>query len=100
SLIVMKRGIGDIDQFVIVNQNGEERRIFTPGIVNDAGMLSVASGRIVWSEFGYDPRWPVKNYSVIKLHNMKSRYKKVIGGRKSRLSGAALSPDGAMVAAI
>ena len=100
SLIVMKRGIGDIDQFVLVDQNGDERRVFTPGFVNDAGMLSVANGRIVWSEFGYDPRWPVKNYSVVKLHNMKSRYTKIIGGRKSRLSGAALSPDGSMVAAV
>lgn len=100
SLIVMKRGIGDIDRFVMVDHNGEESNIFTPGIVNDAGMISVANGKIVWSEYGYDARWPVRNYSVVKVHNIKSRYKKIIGGRKSRLSGAALSPDGSMVAAV
>ena len=100
SLIVMKRGIGDIDQFVMIDRDGSERDLFVPGIVNDAGMLSVANGRIVWSEYGYDSRWPVKNYSVIKLYNITSKYKKVIGGRKSRLSGAALSPDGSTVAAV
>lgn len=100
SLLVMKRGIGDIDQFVVIGRNGGEHRIFTPGFVNDAGMLSVANNRIVWSEYGYDPRWGVRNYSVIKLYNLASKYKKVIGGRKSRLSGAALSPDGATVVAV
>jgi hypothetical protein len=100
SLIVMKRGIGDIDQFIIIDRDGNERKMFTPGFVNDAGMLSVANGRVVWSEYGYDPRWPVRNYSVIKLYNITSKYKKVIGGRKSRLSGAALSPDGSSVAAV
>ena len=100
SLIVMKRGIGDIDRFVLIDRNGKEFHIFTPGIVNDAGMLSVAKGRITWSEYGYDTRWPVRNYSVVKVHNMKSRYKKIIGSRKSRLSGAALSPDGSMIAAV
>ena len=100
SLIFLKRGIGDIDQFVLLDHNGNERRVFTPGFVNDAGMLSVANDRIVWSEFGYDPRWPVKNYSLIKIHNLKSGYKKIIGSRKSRLSGAAISPDGSMVAAV
>lgn len=100
SLVVMKRGIGDIDQFVVIGRDGVERRIFTPGIVNDAGMLSVANGRIVWSEYGYDHRWPVRNYSVVKLYSTRSKYRKVIGGRKSRLSGASLSPDGSMVAAV
>jgi hypothetical protein len=100
SLIVMKRGIGDIDQFVIIDREGSEHNLFVPGIVNDAGMLSVANGKIVWSEYGYDSRWTVKNYSVIKLYNITSKYKKVIGGRKARLSGAALSPDGSTVAAV
>ena len=96
----MKRGIGNIDHFILIDRDGNERKIFTPGFVNDAGMLSVANGKVVWSEYGYDPRWPVRNYSVIKLYNITSKYKKVIGGRKSRLSGAALSPDGSTVAAV
>jgi hypothetical protein len=100
SLVVIKHGIGDIDQFVLIDKKGTERKIFTPGFVNDAGMLSVAKNKIVWSEYGYDARWGIRNYSVIKLYSMSSKYKKIIGGRRSRLSGAALSPDGALVAAV
>lgn len=100
SLVVMKRGIGDIEQFVVIDKNKEEYKIFTPGFINDAGMLSVAGDKIVWSEYGYDPRWGVRNYSQIKLYNMTSKNKKIIGGRRARLSGAALSPDGNTIVAI
>ncbi len=99
-VLVMKRGIGDIEKFVILDKDMKEHKIFTPGFVNDAGMLSVAGDRIVWSEYGYDPRWAVRNYSVVKVYNMSSKYRKVIGNRRSRLSGPCLSPDGTMVAAV
>lgn len=100
SLIVMKRGIGDIEQFVTLDKDKREHKIFTPGFVNDAGMLSVANNRIAWSEYGYDPRWGVRNYSLVKVYNLSSGYTKVIGGRRTRLSGAALSPDGTTVLAV
>lgn len=100
NILVLKRGIGDIEQFVIVDKNKQERKVFTPGFMNDAGMLSVAKGKIVWSEYGYDPRWAVRNYSLLKVLHIDSNYKKIIGGRRSRLSGAALSPDGTKVIAI
>ena len=99
SLLVMKRGIGDIEKFVVIDKNKDEKKAFTPGFINDAGMLSVVKDKIAWSEYGYDPRWGVRNYSQVKVFSLSSNYRKRIGGRKARLSGAALSPDGETVVA-
>lgn len=99
TVLAMKRGIGDIEQFVVI-KNGSEKKQFTPGFVNDAGMLSVAASKVVWSEYGYDPRWGVRNYSLIKVYDLALGRKWVIGGKHSRLGGAAISRDGKTVVAI
>lgn len=91
SVVVLKSGIGDFGQFVKVNPDGE-KKVFIPGVMNDAGMLSAVKGKIVWSEFGFDPRWRVKNYSVIKSYDIHTKKYRVLT-RKTRYSGAALSPD-------
>ena len=92
SVLALKSGIGDIAQFVKL-KDGKETKIFTPGIVNDAGMLSVSGTKVVWTEYGFDPRWRVKNYSVIKAYDLSTkRYWAVT--KKTRYAGAALSPDG------
>ena len=44
NVVVMKRGIGNIEQFVLL-KNGAEKKLFTPGFVNDAGMLSAAANQ-------------------------------------------------------
>ncbi len=98
-VVVMKRGIGNIEQFVVL-QDGREEKKFTPGFVNDAGMLSVEGSKIAWSEYGYDPRWGVRNYSLIKIYDMAVGMRWVVGGKHDRLSGAALSPDAKRVVAI
>jgi hypothetical protein len=98
SMLVMRSGIGDIAQFVTL-KNGNEKVAFTPGIVNDAGMLSAVGTTIVWNEHGYDPRWRVKNYSLIKAYNVATdRYWNI--SSKSRYSGAALSPDATKVVTV
>jgi hypothetical protein len=92
SILVMKKGIGDIQQFVLL-QDGEEK-VFTPGQVNETGMLSAEHHTVVWNEYGYDPRWRVKNYSLIKTFDLSSRKKKVIGSKHSRYASASLSAQG------
>ena len=92
SVLVMKQGIGDIQRFVRLTENGEVK-VFTPGFVNDAGMLSASQLKIVWSEFGYDPRWRVKNFSLVKIVDLTTGRKRILGSKHDRLSGAALSPD-------
>ncbi|HEY5746892.1 MAG TPA: hypothetical protein VIU12_12495 [Chryseolinea sp.] len=98
-VIAMKRGIGNIEEFVLL-KDGHEESIFVPGFINDAGMLSAANDKIVWSEYGYDPRWGVRNYSLIKIYDQATGKRRVLAGKHERLSGAAISPDGKSVVAI
>jgi hypothetical protein len=97
-LLVLKTGIADISQYVVL-KDGKEERVFTPGVINDAGMLSVAGSKVVWSEYGFDPRWQVKNYSLIKSYDAEKDEYKVLT-HKSRYSGAALSPDGSKIVTV
>jgi hypothetical protein len=70
-----------------------------PGIVNDAGMLSVANSKVVWNEYEFDPRWRVKTYSVIKAYDVVSKQFWRVS-KKSRYASAALSPDGYKIVTI
>ncbi|MBX2971319.1 MAG: PD40 domain-containing protein [Cyclobacteriaceae bacterium] len=90
-ILAMKSGIGDIAQLVIL-ENGTEKNSFIPGILNDAGMLSAVGDLVVWNEYGFDPRWRMRTYSVIKLYDVREKKLKFVT-RKSRYAGAALSPD-------
>ncbi len=98
SIAVRKVGIGDIEKLVVI-KNGVEKKIYTEGIINESGMQSAANSRIVWNEFRFDPRWLVRNYTVVVGYDLGSGTKKVLGN-KSRYAGAALSPDGYKVATI
>lgn len=98
SVLVMKSGIGDIEELTMM-VNGKEQKIMTPGVINTSGMLSVANNRIVWNEFRYDPRWRVKTYSVIVGYDLKIKKRKVVSVN-SRYASAALSPDGWKVATV
>ncbi len=125
-VLVLKSGIGDIQQLVVL-KSGKEKKVFTPGIMNESGMLSVTNSMVVWNEFGYHPRWRVKNYSLIKAFDLVNKKKRVmpipggydpnnrgiplsfntstdsvhtIPGKKSRYAGAALSPDGQQVVTV
>jgi hypothetical protein len=97
-VVAMKAGIGNIQEFVFVDQG--QKHVFTPGYVNDSGMLSAQGSIVVWNEYGFDPRWGVRNYSLIKAYDFKNKERYVIGGRHSRYSSAALAPDQKKIVAI
>lgn len=99
SVLAMKQGIGDIEQFVLL-KDGKEKLIFTPGFVNDAGMLSSVGQKIVWNEYGFSPRWAVKNYSLVKTYDRDTKQRTVIGSRHERYASASLSPDASKIVTI
>jgi len=90
-VIVEKTGLDDINRFVYVSPEGKEKRLFTPGY-DFKESLSVSGDVICWNEKGYDPRWDMRNYSVIKLYNFKTKKLKKIT-KKSRYFAPALSND-------
>lgn len=99
NVVAMKSGIGDIQQFVMLNGK-DESKVFIPGFVNDAGMLSLGKSVLVWTEFGFDPRWSVRNYSIIKAYDLDKKKHFIIGDRKERYGSVAISRDDKSVVAI
>ncbi|MBS1949890.1 MAG: hypothetical protein OJF59_002476 [Cytophagales bacterium] len=98
SVVARRVGIGDIEKLVVF-KNGTEQSKYTQGIINESGMQTATNSRVVWNEFRYDPRWQVKNFSVVVGYDLVSRQKTVLGV-KSRYASAAISPNGYQVATI
>jgi hypothetical protein len=98
SVIAVKSGIGNITTIVKI-KDGIEQKLFVTGPMNDAGMLSVANSRVVWNEYRYDPRWQVKNYSIVKGYDFGKKKSKDLS-KRSRYGAAALSPDGTKVVTV
>jgi hypothetical protein len=91
-VLAMKSGIGDIAKFVLL-MDGQEEKVFTPGFINDSGMISAHGSWVVWNEYGFDPRFSVRTYSLIKAFNLDNNRRVVIGGKKARYGSVAISPD-------
>jgi hypothetical protein len=98
SILARKSGIGDIEKLVTL-KDGKESVVFTQGQINEAAMLSATNSRVVWNEYRFDPRWQVRNYSVIVGYDLALRKKQVIAS-KARYASAAISPDGYKVATV
>lgn len=98
SVLALKSGIGDVAQFVLL-RNGEER-VFIPGQRSETGMLSAAGDLVVWNEFGFDPRWQVRNYSQVKTYNLSTGKHKRVGKKRSRFAGAAITAKGDRIVTI
>lgn len=72
SFICLKQGIDDIDRFVKVLPNGSEEVLYTPGFVF-GNSLSANDSLICWNEKEYHIRWSLKDFSVIKIYNFKTK---------------------------
>lgn len=99
SVVVIKTGLSDIQTFVRISPDGEEKKLFTPGNLNNGPLLSVVKDKIVWSELEYDPRWTTRSYSVIKTYDMATNTYRVLK-RRTRLTVPVWSPDAQTIAAI
>ncbi len=85
----------DIQTFYVINNDGGEKKIKA----TDAGMISVADNKIVWSRKYHHPRWQVKDYSDIIVFDVQTKKEKRIT-KKQRLLAPAISQDGGMIAAV
>ena len=98
-IVTLKRGIGDISTFVNIKPGEAPKAIYVPGIFNDPGQLSVADDKIVWSEYGFNPRWRAVNYSNIKTYDLITGKQKKLT-KRGRYSAPVFSPDGSKIAAV
>src|SRR5664280_2115982 len=99
SIIAVKTSLTDLPAFVLISPSLKtEKRIHVPGNIYPY-FVSYGNGLIVWVETIVDPRWANREYSVIKLKNLKTGITRQLT-RKSRYMAASLSPDGGIIAAV
>lgn len=97
-VIALRTGIDDINRFVIIRNDGTEKILFTPGF-SFSKSLSANDSLICWNEKSYDPRWDMRNYSIIKIYNYKTSKTQILS-KRSRFFAPQLSNDGKMVCAV
>jgi hypothetical protein len=99
SIIALKTSLSAPSSFVLINpEKRTEKRIHTPGQVYP-WIISYGGNKLVWVETQPDPRWDNREYSVIKLLDLRTGVVVKLS-RKSRYLAAAVSPDGMKIVAL
>jgi len=114
TIVCRKSGIAEVETYISLKKTAAdqatastEKKLFVPGIVEfnshvsnpNNGMLSVANGQIVWAEHAFDPRWGVRDYSVLKIYDLNTQKLRRLR-RKTKLFAPSFSPDGKTVLAV
>ena len=98
-IIAEKECMNDPDRIVRIDRKtGKEKKIVTMGTAQDES-ISVSRNFIVWSELQPDARWQNRDYSVIRIHDLKTGTTRNLT-RRSRYFAPFLSPDATQIAAI
>ncbi|MBN2862086.1 MAG: hypothetical protein JXN62_02925, partial [Bacteroidales bacterium] len=99
AVIAVKTSLSDPPRFVLINTlDKSEKKIHVPGNIYPY-FLSAANSLMVWVETQTDPRWNNRNYSVIKLMDLRDGSVRQLTW-KTRYMSAAISPDGKTIAAV
>lgn len=97
SLLYVKRTYRHRPAFVLKTGN-EEHRLRTRDIAAD-NQFSYRHGKIVYAAYETDPRWRWRDYSVIRLYDIKTGRQKKLTSR-SKYFTPDISPDGRKVVAV
>lgn len=76
--ICLKKTMGNLPAFLIIDSCGNERTVARPGNIEDAG-FSYCQGKLAWTELIQDPRWENRSWSELFVYDFKT-------GRKNRLT--------------
>ncbi len=97
-ILSLKTGMDQIPEFVIVEKNEKDTRVFRPGFLN-SGRVSFSNKLIVWDEFVPDTRWSNRNYSIIRSYDMDSGMVRKLG-KKTRYYSPVISGEGTRIAVV
>lgn len=98
TFVALKTSLNEIPGIYKISKNGEETRLFEPGLIRDFSM-SYANGMITWAERVTDPFWSKKNYSVLKVLEMGSGKSSIVK-KNTRFFSPDLTSDASKIAAI
>ncbi len=96
--IALKTSLGQIQEFVKIDKEQHENRIFTPGQILDES-VSYANGKISWIETQPDKRWTHRDKSLLRILDIQSGVlvEKVFN---DKLFAPMMSPNGKWVSAV
>jgi|WetSurMetagenome_2_1015567.scaffolds.fasta_scaffold00003_50 hypothetical protein len=96
--IAIKTTLYNPPEFVRINPaTKKEDRILVPGYMSQYH-LSAGNMTLAWVEYQADPRWENRNYSIVKILDLRNNSVRQLSW-KSRYMSAAISPDGKTIAA-
>ena len=98
TIIAERQSNEGVDCFVKILPNGKEKKLFQTGAYQD-GSNSISGDLIAWAEYEPDLRWGNRDYSSIKIYDMKSRRSRHLT-KRSRYFSPILSHDASMIAAV
>ncbi len=99
NILAVKSSINDITKVVEISPDKKEKTLFLTGVSFPEESISSGGNLICWSERLLDPRWSLREYSVIYTYDLLSGKKKQLT-RKSRYFSPAISPDGSRIATV
>jgi len=97
-ILVLKTSKTEPPAFVQIGPDKRETRIKGIG-QQEQPWFSYASGKIVWDEIRYDPRFLQRTYSVVCSYDLETKKVKTLT-RNSRIFSPSLSADGKKIVAV
>ncbi|MBU6366487.1 MAG: hypothetical protein KJT01_09790 [Gemmatimonadetes bacterium] len=98
TILALREGLADRPQLVRHARSGTTR-LHLIGPAAEAPILSVGRGVAAWVEYRPDPRYALRGFNVIMLHDRTTGAVTQLGDT-TRYSAVAVAPDGAQLAAI
>lgn len=98
TFIAFRTTPADIPRLVKIGRDGSEEILFTPGFGYEITM-SYANGLAAWLEINPDPRWGYRNWTNIRIFDLKTGKSHLIT-KRARLQAPILSPDGSRIVAV
>ena len=92
-LVVLVKGLKSILHFATINNNGNIKKLFTPGLILDQGFIAYSKNLLGWIEYHKDPRWGNRTYSNIKIFDLENK-NFILKTKRSYYSSVDISPDG------
>ncbi|MEO1515562.1 MAG: hypothetical protein AAFV95_11130 [Bacteroidota bacterium] len=101
NIIAEKRANHHLARFILIDPERKEKTLLQPGLVGGVldSRLSYAADKICWAERAFDIRWANRDYSIIKVYNLKTKKTHKISSQ-SRYFAPTLSPDGLQVVTV
>lgn len=98
SIAAVRTSLSEPPSIVLIRPSErKEKRIHIPGDCYP-WFISYGSGKLCWIETHSDPRWENRQWTVIKVMDIKSRRVRQLSF-KTRYMAASISPDGNFIAA-